>query len=176
MSHIHIQIHMFRSISAFQIIGCLLLYMASSYTFLLAAVSFAGDFVMVVWVQLPCLMITIFRDDNWNGSVTKLLSFVRNEHNKVQTSVIFFFNLSLTTTMNLRLRGSLGSLNTLNANGGYLWAENCWALETLRPILDSSLPYFKFNFVFERYGMLASLVLPVHYLPLVRDFSNPVFF
>ena len=29
--------------SAFQIIGCLLLYMASSYTFLLAAVSFAGE-------------------------------------------------------------------------------------------------------------------------------------
>ena len=78
--------------------------------------------------QFQCLMITIFRDDNWNGSVTKLLSFVRNEHNKVQTSVIFFFNLSLTTTMNLRLRGSLGSLNTLNANGGYLWAENCCTL------------------------------------------------
>ena len=34
-------------------------------------------------------MITIFRDDNWNGSVTKLLSFVRDEHHKVQTSVIF---------------------------------------------------------------------------------------
>ena len=40
------------------------------------------------------------------------------------------------TTFN-RLRGSLGSLNTLNANGGYL------------------------------YGMLVSLILPVQYLPLV---------
>ena len=39
--------------SAFQIIGCLLLYMASSYTFLLAAVSFAGNFVMIVIRAVP---------------------------------------------------------------------------------------------------------------------------
>ena len=42
--------------SAFQIIGCLLLYMASSYTFLLAAVSFAGDLLfMIVLNAIPIL-------------------------------------------------------------------------------------------------------------------------
>ena len=44
--------------SAFQIIGCLLLYMASSYTFLLAAVSFAGN------LRYGCLSATPMPDDN----------------------------------------------------------------------------------------------------------------
>ena len=53
-------------------------------------------------------MVKIFRDDHWNGFAAKLLTFVRDEHNKVQTSVIFLFNLtttvdilSLSTTMNI---------------------------------------------------------------------------
>jgi len=92
--------------SAFQIIGCLLLYMASSYTFLLAAVSFAG----------------------------------------MTTGMALLPSYSLLSEMStIRLRGSLGSLNTLNANGGYL------------------------------YGMLASLVLPVHYLPLVTLLPSALF-
>ena len=44
-------------------------------------------------------MVKNFRDDHWNGFTTKLLPFVRDEHNKVQTSMIFFSNL--TTTVNI---------------------------------------------------------------------------
>jgi len=92
--------------SVFQVVGCLLLYLANSYTYLLAAVSFAG----------------------------------------MTTGMALLPSYSLLSEMStIRLRGSLGSLNTLNANGGYL------------------------------YGMLVSLVVPVHYLSLVTLLPSVLF-
>jgi len=92
--------------SVFQVVGCFLLYLANSYAYLLAAVSFAG----------------------------------------MTTGMALLPSYSLLSEMStIRLRGSLGSLNTLNANGGYL------------------------------YGMLVSLLLPVQYLPLVTLLPSALF-
>ena len=98
-------------------------------------------------------MITIFRDDNWNGFATKLLSFVRDEHYKVQISLIFFFNLSttvnilsLSTTMNfLSLSPTMDILSHFVNNfehqverllGKSEYIERQWRILVSREVLD----------------------------------------
>ena len=98
-------------------------------------------------------MITIFRDDNWYGFATKLLSFVRDEHYKVQISLIFFFNLSttvnilsLSTTMNfLSLSPTMDILSHFVNNfehqverllGKSEYIERQWRILVSREVLD----------------------------------------
>ena len=76
-------------LSFLQVVGCLVLYLANSYVYLLAAVSFTGFFCFIIIMTKnaqPCqieFLITICRDDNRNGLATKLHSAFRNEHHKV---------------------------------------------------------------------------------------------
>ena len=91
-------------------------------------------------------MVKIFRDDHWNGFATKLLSFVRDEHNKVQTSVIFLFILSLSTTMNfLSLSPTMDILSHFVNNfehqverllGKSEYIERQWRILVSREVLD----------------------------------------
>ena len=88
-------------------------------------------------------MVKNFRDDHWNGFTTKLLPFVRDEHNKVQTSLIFFSNLATTVDI-LSLSTTMDSFVTVNNQkhqvegllGKSEHTECQWRIPVSRKLLD----------------------------------------